>query len=138
MTDTEIFYGEWSVECYKVDAVFSEQFIIKGSDNGDAIYKGTPGTNIARVSGEQWSISMEWNDNASSGWQPSDIKRSSSYTVQEGLVIMLGADDNYSTQRDSDYNDLILICKSLDPTINPTPPPTIQDFKISEDMIKDR
>jgi hypothetical protein len=135
MTDTEIFYGDWLVQCDQVNADFSQQFIIRGSDNADGIYNGTQGTQIARVSGQQWSISTEWNDNISSGWQSSDIKRSASYTLQEGLVIMLGADDNTPDQRDFDYDDLILNCKSLDPIINPTPPPSVPDFTISPDMI---
>jgi len=119
---TEIFYGEWFIQCEQINADFSEQFIISGSDSSDGIYPGTPGIQIARVSGKQWSIEMQWNNNTGSGWQTSGIKRSATYTVLEGLVIRLGADDNFDSSRDFDYNDMILICKSLDTKINPTPP----------------
>jgi hypothetical protein len=136
----ETFYGDWLVRCIEKDSDFEQRFKISGSDSSDSTYNGTPGTQIDRVSGQQWSIEMEWNDNAGSGWQPSDIGRSAaSYTVQEGLVITLGADDNWPEKRDGDYNDLIIVCKSLDPAINPNPPPpNPPHFTISNDMIKDR
>ncbi len=105
-----------------MDAYFSEQFTITGSDNSDGRYPGIQGTKIAEVFGQEWSVSMQWNDEAGSDWQPSDIKRSTAYSTQEGLVVALGADDDYPSKRDGDYNDLILVCKSLDPTISATFP----------------
>lgn len=135
----QTFYGDWSVRCDQVSGDFSQCFKIIGSDGSVTIYSGTPGMQVARVSGEEWSIEMEWNDNAGSGWKPSDIRRSPSYTVLEGFVIRLEADDNTPDARDFDYDDMVLICKSLDPMINPDPPSGYPfDFTISKDMLTEK
>jgi hypothetical protein len=56
-------------------------------------------------------------------WQPSDLRRTAaSYTLQEGLVTVLGADDNFEQFRDHDFNDLVLRCRNLDPELNPRIP----------------
>ena len=118
---SETFYGEWSLEVVEKTADFDQRFKITVSNNSDSIYPGTPGISIS-VSGEQWEVTMEWNDNVGSGWQTSDVQRSASYTADEGLVIKLGADDKTTDpNRDYDYDDLVLVCKYLERTINPQP-----------------
>lgn len=136
------FYGDWFVRCDRINGDFSQRFVIRGSDSSDAEYEfppESPGYQISRVSGEEWSIEMQWNNNAGSDWQPSDIRRSPSYTVLEGFVIRLEADDNTADVRDFDYDDMILICMSLDRTINPKPPSDYPfDFTISKEMLTEK
>ena len=90
------------------------------------------------MSGQEWFIKMEWNDGAGSDWPASDIRRSASDTISDGLVVTLGADDNLPSLRDLDYDDMIIVCKSLDPNINPQPSSFAFDFTISKDMIKEK
>jgi hypothetical protein len=115
----EIFYGDWAVEVLAKDAAFSQRFVIAGSAASDGAYPGVPGTGAGVVSGQGWSITMEWSDDAGSGWQPSEIRRSAVYIEHVGLVVDLGADDNVPALRDHDYNDMILRCRSVDPLLDP-------------------
>lgn len=120
---TEIFYGDWTVEVFSKDAAFSQRFIIDGSDASDGVHPGATGTAPVSVSGQRWSITMEWNDDVGSGWQPSDVRRTSAtFTLQDGLVILLGADDNFEQLRDHDFNDVVLRCHNTDPTLTPWQP----------------
>jgi hypothetical protein len=115
----EIFYGDWTVEVFSKDAAFSQQFIIDGSDGSDGTYPAAPGTPLVSVSGPRWFITMEWNNDAGSGWQPSDVRRTSTtFTLEDGLVVFLGADDNFAELRDHDFNDVVLRCHNTDPTIS--------------------
>ncbi|MGH3904678.1 MAG: hypothetical protein ACRDTE_10880 [Pseudonocardiaceae bacterium] len=128
----EIFYGDWTVEVLEKNAGFSQRFTIDGSDASDGKYPGVMGTAPVAVSGERWSIAMEWNDDAGSGWQPSDVRRTSiGFTLQDGLVMLLGADDNVEQLRDHDFDDLILRCHHTNPTLTPWHPPlTPLDFTL--------
>ncbi len=134
MTVPERFYGPWSVTVVSQDAAFDERFTIASSDGSDGAYGGGPGTSVATVSGREWTITMEWNDNSGSGWQPSAVRRSARYTVPEGLVVTLGADDNYERFRDGDYDDMVLECRSLDPAHHPLQPiVNPYDFTVPKD-----
>jgi hypothetical protein len=131
----QTFFGQWSVEVLSLDAAFGERFLIAGSTDADGAYDGTPGVRI-QVSGDAWTLDLQWNDNAGSGWQPSDVRRTAEYTISNGLVVTLGADDNFDAVRDHDYNDVVLACRSLDPATDPPandPPP---DFTITEDQLR--
>jgi hypothetical protein len=132
---TQTFYGPWSVEVVSLEASFSERFVIGGSANADGAYDGTPGVSV-QVSGDEWTLDLQWNDNTGSGWQPSDVRKTAEYTISDGLVVTLGADDNLDAVRDHDYNDVVLACRSMDPTIDPpaTDPPL--DFTITEDQLR--
>jgi hypothetical protein len=133
---TQTFHGTWSIQVSEIHAGFAQRFIISGSAGSDGIYPGVVGTLLPQVSGSQWTVRMEWNDNVSSGWQPSDVRRSASYTVQHGLVVLLGADDGFPANRDHDYNDMILSCVNLEPEVNPFPPgPPPFDFSLPKSII---
>jgi hypothetical protein len=126
------------VTVFSKDAAFSERFVIEGSVSSDGVYAGETTTPPVSVSGARWFLRFEWNDNAGSGWQPSDIRRTAaSYTLQEGLVTFLGADDNFEQFRDQDFNDLVLRCRNLDPEINPRIPLfNMPDFTLPADVRK--
>lgn len=116
----EIFSGDWTVEVFQKDADFSERFVIEGSLASDGIYPGEVSTRPVSVSGARWSIRLEWNDNAGSGWQPSGVRRTSAiYSLQDGLVVFVGADDNFENLRDHDFNDVVLRCRNVDRQLNP-------------------
>lgn len=132
---TQTFYGPWSVEVVSRDAAFGERFVISGSANADGAYNATPGVSV-QVSGDTWTLDLEWNDNAGSGWQPSDVRKSAEYTITNGLVVTLGADDNFDAVRDYDYNDVVLACGSLDPAVDPPPKDPPLDFTITEDQLR--
>ena len=132
MSDT--FHGQWIVEVWQKDALFNERFVISGSDSSDGAYSGVVGATPVVVSGDQWNITLEWNDGHGSGWQPSAIHRkSAACTASDGVIVLLGADDNYEQYRDGDYNDLVLRLRSVDPDIAPWYPITHQyDFTLPE------
>lgn len=116
----EIFSGDWTVEVFEKDASYSQRFIIEGSLASDGVYIGETTTSPVSVSGQNWSIRLEWNDNVGSGWQPSDVRRTgAAYTIQDGLTVFLGADDNFEHLRDHDFNDVVLRCRNIDPRLNP-------------------
>jgi hypothetical protein len=138
MASTQLLSGKWTIAVASKDANFSQRFIIQGSDASDGIYPGETTTPQVSVSGPRWFLRFEWNDNVGSGWQPSDLRRTAaSYTLQEGLVIVLGADDNLEQFRDHDFNDLVLRCRNLDPELNPRIPLfNMPDFTLPADVTK--
>lgn len=116
----ETFSGEWTIEVLQKDAAFSERFIIQGSLASDGTYAGETATPPLLVSGPKWTIQFEWNDDAGSGWQPSEVRRTdAAYSRQEGLIVILGVDDNSAALRDRDFNDVVLLCRNVEPQLNP-------------------
>lgn len=131
----EVFYGPWEVRVISKEASFDEQIVIVGSDASDGAYPGIPGGGPGPVAGSKWTLRAEWNDNAGSGWQPSDLRRSAAYTLDEGLVVTIGIDDNLDTVRDYDYNDVVVVCRSLDPSHTPMHPIiNPYDFTVPKDV----
>lgn len=131
----ETLYGDWSVIVASTSAVFDERFVIAGSASSDRDYPGVPGTGPGPVSGAAWTITAQWNDNQGSGWRPSVMRRSATYTVANGLEITLRADDNYDNLRDGDFNDLVIVCLSLDPSLAlPQPTTNPYDFTVSKEV----
>lgn len=131
----ETFAGNWVVEVFQKDAAFSQRFIIEGSNGSDGVYAGETSTPPVSVSGANWSIRFEWNNNAGSGWQASEERRNgATYTLAEGLVVFLGADDNVVHLRDHDFNDVVLRCRNVDPELNPWLSVVPYDFTLPEDV----
>jgi hypothetical protein len=127
----ETFYGEWDILVTGFESAYSQRFIIAGSTTTDGAYDGLPGVNVS-ADGEAWTVTMEWNDNAGSGWQPSEVRKAAQYKIDEGLTITLGADDNVPGQGDLDFNDLVLTLTSLDSSVNPPANDPPLDFTITE------
>ena len=134
---SETFYGDWSIVVTQKDAAFSERLVISGSDASDGAYPGLVGVGLANVQGERWTLALQWNDNAGSGWQQSGIRRKARYTQTEGFVVSLGADDNVASAQDFDFNDLVVELRYNEPRLNPQPPVQNSfDFTITKDMLK--
>jgi hypothetical protein len=127
----ELFYGEWMVEVFQRDAALSQRFITSGSSN-DNVYPAETTTNPVSVSswpGQGFAVQMEWKDIAGSDfdWQPSDVRRIGvEYTLQDGLVVLLKAEDN----------DFVLRCRNVDPQLNPwrSSAVNLPDFTLPEDV----
>jgi hypothetical protein len=118
------------------DADFDERFVITGSDATDGAHVAVPGVTLS-VSGAGWTLDFEWNDNAGSGWQPSDVRRTARYTTAEGLVVDLGIDDNLPALRDGDFNDVVVSCRSDDPAHTPLHPVVIPyDFTVPKEVLE--
>jgi hypothetical protein len=133
MVNSFDFYGHWIVEVVARDAAFDQRILITGNSGSNGTYSGTVGTAF-HVSGSKWALSCEWNDNAGSGWLPSDLKETSAvYLDNKGFIVTIGVDDNLIQSRDGDFNDVVVALRYLDPivdAINPILPP--YDFTISQ------
>jgi hypothetical protein len=131
----EMFSGEWTLAVFSKDAAFSQRFIVEGSLASDGVYAGETTTPPVAVSGQRWFVSLEWNNNAGSGWQASAVRRTSAaFTLQDGLVVFLGGDDNYEHLRDNDFNDVVVVCRNVDPALHPWLPfVNPYDFTLPED-----
>jgi hypothetical protein len=109
--------------------------VVSGSDASDGAYPPDVGTTI-EVSGEGWQITMERSGDGVT-WRPSMVRQSVSYTAKEGLVKILAADDGDPSTADQDFNDLVLVCRNLDPELNPRiPSDPFFDFTITEDQLR--
>jgi hypothetical protein len=126
---SEVFYGRWSVRV--LDSHFPQQqrFEISGSDAGDGFYFGTPDLTVS-VSGAEWSLSMSRREGGL--WLGSAVRRNAaSFTNADGLVVWVGADDSPPGTLELDYDDMILVLTSEDPSLNPGVPWTNRyDFTV--------
>jgi hypothetical protein len=116
----ETFYGTWLISVASKDAWFSQRYVVRGSDRSDGSYPAAVGSPLLQVSGAEWTLAFEWNDNAASGWQSSRvIRRNVSFDVDNGLVVLLGVDDNWPDRADNDFDDVVVRCQNIDPHLIP-------------------
>ena len=117
------FEGEWLLEVVERDAAFDQRFVVVGSIGSDGVYPGVVGAPAITVTGANWTVDFEWNDNAGSGWQKSAVRKNiADSTLSDGLVMILGVDDNRPEVRDNDFNDVVLRCRNLNRRLNPWVP----------------
>ena|SRR6188472_421749 len=141
---TETLYGDWSIRCRELNWDGDQRFIIIGSISSDGIYPAIPGAEITRVSGPEWSIMIEYaKSTGDTVFYPSSTKKVISYTPDDRLAITIGASNNYEVAGEGwavpgspDYIDTVIICKSLDQSINPNYPDITHDFTISSNRIR--
>lgn len=132
---SETFYGPWSVALEQMDAVSEHRFVISGAEVGAGVHDpGVIGT-VVKVAGSEWNLRIEWN--GGTGWQESDIQRTATYTALDGLVVALGGDDGPPATADRDFNDMVLIARPDDPTLDPLRPErgNPYDFSVPDDRI---
>lgn len=113
------FFGPWQIEVLSRHAAFSERFVIGGIVGSDGAYPIDITTKSLKADGTRWTIELEWNNNAGSGWLLSDVRKIASTTLAEGLAVILGADDDFPNLRDGDFNDAVVRLRNLDPVLNP-------------------
>jgi hypothetical protein len=127
-------YGPWHVQVTSLDTDFDQQVVLAGSDQ-DGIYPGSEGTEI-HATGDEWTVSCEWQNPNAPGWFPSDIRVAKSHTATAGLVYVLWVDDNTTDpNRDLDYNDIVVTCTCEDPEIVIPVTHSPVEFVLSEDQI---
>lgn len=125
------FFGPWSVEVVStIDGPFHiifQPFSIEGSDSSDGSYPMIDGSRVEGVSGSSWFIVIGDELFHSQFFRPR-----AQYRVMEGLVVTL----DFS----HDFHTLQLVCTSLDPALNPSPPPTgsLIQFIYSQDQLVDQ
>jgi len=132
-----IFNGKWDIEVIQKDAENLERFRIIGADVGSGIYPGILGMPLT-VDGAEWKIILEWNDGNGSGWHKSELKKVSSFLPDKGFVFILSSDDGFSANQDFDFNDLVLLCRCMDPELNPELKPNPYDFTVPKKHINQR
>lgn len=125
--ETETFHGPWTLEVTSIEAGFAQRLLLDGTTNSDGRHSVSVGLTL-ELDGPTWTLNMEWNDGANSGWQPSDLRREAHYTRDEGLALELGVDDNYPDQRDGDFNDVKMRLVSQDPRVRVPDGPEPYDF----------
>lgn len=119
----ETFYGNWWIDVVGKDAWFSQRCVVSGSDRADGAYAADLGSPRLQVSGAEWTLALEWNNNVDSGWQPSRVvRRSVTFDVDAGLVVVLGVDDNWLHHADNDFDDVVIRCQNVDPHLVPWHP----------------
>lgn len=130
----EKFFGPWQIIVGLVNSHFLQSFTIAGSENADSRYHVVFGDPMEiAVQGKEWSIQIEWFPFAPDAtYQSSDVRRTTKFVVGKGLVVTLDADANAPGPLNPAYNNLTLICTSIDPEINPIPTTNPYNFTIPE------
>jgi hypothetical protein len=130
---SEKFYGPWSLVVVSSVAVnpadYWERFIIAGSDATDGVYPGVPGTALATVGGQAWTVAIESRVPLLPTWYPTTTSRSATYTAQAGLIVYVSAADN------NPLTNMFLVCRSLNPAHHPMKPGNPYDFTVSADAM---
>ena len=128
----ETFFGPWQITIGQVNSHFLQSFTIVGSEDTDGRYHLAFGDRTEIIAqGEAWTIQIEWFPFAAdANYQPSDVRRTTKFVWGQGLVVQLDADANAPDSPNPTYDNLTLICTSLDSEINPFPTITPYDFTI--------
>jgi hypothetical protein len=135
-SQTQDFYGAWSLEVATNDAWLLQQIRLSGTDGTDGDYPGTPGT-LIQATGDHWQLTMQWRDPGGGDWQPSRIRRLSTFTAENGLEATLGADDSPAAVADGDYNDMTVLARYRDHSLDPPQPDArLYDFTVTEGMFQ--
>ncbi|MGB9928261.1 MAG: hypothetical protein ACPK85_07615 [Methanosarcina sp.] len=130
----ETFFGPWRIVVTFVNSHFLQSFTIFGSENADGRYNVSFGNPLElTVQGEKWEIQIEWFPFApDASFQPSAVRRTTKFIAGEGLIVKLDADAQSPGSLNHDYDNLTLICTSMNPEINPIPTNNPYDFTIPE------
>lgn len=125
MTHSEEFFGRWSVEIVGHDAKRTERVWLRLPGARNIELPSVIGT---RFDVDKWrfSIDAQWKMPGATSWNRSELQRSASYTLKDGLVVTLGIDAG-----DQNFANLVLRCVHTDPESTPWRPVTIPfDFTV--------
>ena len=100
------FKGKWRISVLHKDAAAPQRFTVQGASAGSGSYAGVIGTTVV-AEGSNWTVSLEWA--SGSVWTESATTRSIGSLSPLVDVVFLRGDNG-----DGDYNDLALVCESLD------------------------
>jgi hypothetical protein len=102
--------GRWHLRVERKNARFGQRFVVSGAAAGNGTYGDTIGLTTA-VDGPSWTIEFQWNNGQDAEWHSSRCKKlTAAFDFASGLVVRIGADDNYPHLADNDYDDLVLHC----------------------------
>lgn len=132
----ETFYGPWGVEARRIAIpapnASTVRFIIAGSDAGDGIYTEDLLSEPVTISGEAWTVAMEYRVPNLPTWFPMEVRRTASYTTQDALVVSLRPTPVQSAH-------VVLMCRSRNPAHSPLHPIlNPYDFTVSDEAMKGR
>ena len=131
---TETFYGPWKITVTHVQSHFAQRFEIRRSQGADGTYSVAFGVPLEVIAdGPEWELEMQFfpfEEGAS--WEPTAVRRSTSFDLQAGLVVQLDGAAGSSGGPNADYHNLTLICTSMDPEVHPHPEPNPYDFTLPE------
>ncbi|MCP4307139.1 MAG: hypothetical protein GY788_20155 [bacterium] len=113
----ELFAGKWKLRVSIKNAGFSQRFVVNGAVLGNGAHAGVVGNEVV-VDGDSWTVQLQWNNDAGSGWQNSLVSRGIGSKSPLVIVHVLSADDNAAANRDGDFDDLVVICEDLNPAFD--------------------
>lgn len=130
----EEFFGPWSIRVLDARFPQRQRFEIRGSDGSDGDHAATSDSTLA-VSGARWTLAMSGLHGGV--WRASALRRSAAaYTNTDGLVVTVGGDDSPPGTPDLDYDDLIVVLQSEDPSLDPRPWQNPYDFTIPRRIVQ--
>jgi hypothetical protein len=130
----ETFFGPWRVVVGMVNSHYSQSFTVAGSDNADDRYPVAFGEQLNLVvRGTEWTLQVEWFPfGEGATYQPSDVRRTTKFVPGEGLVVQLDAGARLPGRLGKDFDNLTLLCTSIDPELSPVLQANPYDFTIPE------
>lgn len=127
MASPQTFHGPFEITVTHVESSRVQELVVQGSNDGGGRYPGTVGETI-RVDGDTWTLDLEWYQ-PKGGWRSSLIDRQAAYTVADGLVFTLRAQNG--PVEPVHWKHLRVSVASSDPALNPMHPPGFPpDFTI--------
>jgi hypothetical protein len=84
------------------------------------------------VQGTEWRIQTEFYPFGGPAWTAGDIRRSTRFELQQGLIVQLDGAARPPGTGGTTFNNLTLICTCLDPETNPIPSGNPYDFTIPD------
>jgi hypothetical protein len=145
LTHTEEFSDKWSIKTVSENENLLVSLTISGSDGSDGTLPGGVGQSInVVVTGARWRLTMEFVEMVGGGPLPtggiplpSQIRRFIRYDLDDGLVKTFT--DVASGLLVVDEGIPVLICKNLDPSVNPfAGVKNPYDFTIDRRMLRER
>jgi len=131
----EVFYGPWRVVLTHVNSHYSQRFVVARSDS-DGAYDVAFGQPLEIViDGEAWELELQhlqFGEDQDPTWKTSTVRRSTRYDEVSGLIVQLDGATRTAGSAGDAFNNLTLVCTSLDPETHPNPGPSPYDFTIPE------
>ena len=130
------FFGPWKVVKTHRHSFFQQSLVITGSGNADGRYDVFDQEELEiLVQGIEWQLEIQFVEFPSASevsWQPSDVRRSTRFEPEHGLIVQLDEADRPPGSFNPEFKNLSLVCTSMDPAVNPNPTSNPYDFTLPE------
>jgi hypothetical protein len=127
----ETFHGPWELVAQYVNSHFLQSLVIRGSEGVDERYHLNNGSDVWQltVDGAEWELTAEWFPfGGEEEYQPCQVRRTTQWLPDAGLVVLLEGATRGSSTLAKDYDNLRVLCRCLDESINPPQRPNPFDF----------